>query len=262
MDLQLALVQLDIAPSDPEANLARMEQFVAKAASRGAQLVVFPEDAVTGPLEGQVNFVGYAPTYLAHFQSLAVKHGIDIVPGSWTIQEGDARFNAVHYINSDGSVAGTYRKVNLWETERAFITPGAAASVFPTAHGLVGLTVCWDIAFPLLFAEMSRQGAELVISPTYWSLSREAERRRSVAKDEVLLIDSLCTTRAFENDIVFVYCNAAGHVGDSKKDGKLTGRSQVTHPKEKVICKASGNAEEMLLAHVKHQRAAAAAAAV
>ncbi|MCC5822476.1 MAG: carbon-nitrogen hydrolase family protein [Phycisphaerales bacterium] len=261
MDLRIAIVQLDIAPTQPELNLQRMEHFVSEAVSRGAQLVVFPEDAVTGPLEGQVLFVANAPAYLAFFQSLALKYGIDIVPGSWTVQEGASLFNASYYINRDGSVAGMYRKINLWETERAIITPGALASVFPTAYGLMGLTMCWDIAFPLLFAEMSRQGAELVISPTLWSLSREAELRKSVAKDEILLIDSLCTARAFENDMVFVYCNAAGDVSDSKKDGALSGRSQITHPQEKVICKASGNAEELLLAHVKHQRAAVSATA-
>jgi predicted amidohydrolase len=212
-------------------------------------------------MEGQVLFVAYAASYMAYFQSLAIKYGVDIVPGSWTVQEGVSLFNTTHYINKDGSLAGIYRKVNLWETERAMITPGAVASVFPTAYGLVGLTVCWDIAFPLLFSEMSRQGAELVISPTYWSLTREAEYRKSVAKDEILLIDSLCTARAFENDMVFAYCNAAGHVGESKEEGVLSGRSQITHPKERVICKASGNAEELLLAHIKHLRAGAAATA-
>ena len=260
MDLRIALVQFDVAPSDPETNLARMAEFVEQAAAKGAQLVVFPEDAVTGPLEGQSLFVAYAPTYLAYFQSLAAKHGVDIVPGSWTIAEGAAHFNAAYYLNADGTVAGMYRKVNLWETERALVTPGAVAAVFPTAHGLVGLTICWDIAFPLLFAEMSKQGAELVVSPTYWSLSREAECRKAVAKDEILLIDSLCTARSFENDLVLVYCNAAGRVGETKAEGTLSGRSQITHPHEKVVCKAKGNKEELLIADISHQRAGAVAA--
>ncbi len=257
MDARLGVVQFDVAPSDPETNLRRMEEFVAEAATQAAQIVVFPEDAVTGPLEGQHLFVANAPAYLAFFQSLAVKYSIDIVPGSWTIQEGPAHFNAAVYINRDGSIAGTYRKVNLWETERALVTPGATACVFPTTYGMVGLTMCWDIAFPLLFGEMSRLGAELVISPTYWSLSREAEYRKSVAKDEVLLIDSLCITRAFENDMAFVYCNAAGRVGETEEEGVLSGRSQVTHPNERVVCKATGNTEELLMAHIKHARGGA-----
>ncbi len=261
MQLSLALVQLNVVVGDPPANLANMEAFIAKAKTAGAQLVVFPEDAVTGPLEGQTLYVQHAPEYLAYFQGLAVKHQIDIVPGSWSVTEAGAHgpvlCNAAHYINADGSVAGVYRKVNLWETEKATLAPGLAASVFPTAHGMVGLTICWDIAFPNLFTEMSRQGAELVVSPTYWSLSRRAEMSKGVAKDEIELIDALCLARSFENDIVFAYCNAAGKVGEEKADGVLSGRSQVTHPHEKVLCKAKGNKEEMLLASFTHIRAAA-----
>lgn len=262
MQLSIALVQLNVIPNDPPANLASMAEFVAKAAKAGAQLVVFPEDAVTGPLEGQTAYVQHAPEYLAYFQALAVKHQIDIVPGSWSVTEagavGPVLCNAAHYINADGSVAGVYRKVNLWATEKATLAPGLAVSVFPTAHGMVGLTICWDIAFPEMFTEMSRQGAELVVSPTYWSLSRRAEQSRGVAKDEIELIDSLCVARSFENDIVFAYCNAAGLVGEEKADGVLSGRSQVTHPHEKVLCKAKGNTEEMLTASFTHTRATAA----
>jgi predicted amidohydrolase len=132
--------------------------------------------------------------------------------------------------------------------------------VFPTAHGLVGLTICWDIAFPAMFTEMSRLGAELVVSPTYWSRSRRAEMSRAAARDEIDLIDALCVARSFESDIVFAYCNAAGLVGEDKADGVLSGRSQVTHPHEKVLCRAKGNKEELLLASFTHTRAAGATA--
>jgi len=188
MHLTIALVQLEIIPSKPIQNIERMEEFIRKAVKKGAQLVVFPEDAVTGPLSGQTSFVANAPAYLKHFQGLAVKYDVDIVPGTWTMQDGDLLYNAAHYINKDGSIAGSYRKINLWETEKAALTPGSAVSVFPTAHGMVGLTICWDIAFPLLFADMNALGVELVISPTYWSFTRPADEVDAVVDDEILLI--------------------------------------------------------------------------
>lgn len=262
MKLSIAIVQQSVVVDDPPANLANMEAFVAKAATAGAQLVVFPEDAVTGPLEGQTRYVQYAPEYLAFFQGLAVRYGVDIVPGTWTIAEATGLSNAAYYINADGSIAGLYRKVNLWPTEQGVLTPGGAVSVFPTAYGMVGLTICWDLAFPLMFTEMARQGAEMVISPTYWSMTRKAELSGKAAKDEIQLIDAMCLARAFENDIVFVYCNAAGTVGEDSADGTLSGRSQATHPHEKVLCKAKGNREEVLYASVSHVRAAPAVPAV
>lgn len=249
-NLRIALVQFQIAAGKPKENLRRMEEFIAKAVAQGAQLVVFPEDAVTGPLAAQTGFLGSAPAFLAHFQTLALRHAIDIVPGTWAVEEGGLIYNTAHYINKDGTVAGSYRKINLWETEKLTITPGTHASVFPTAFGRVGLTICWDLSFPPLFTAMNAQGAELVISPTYWSFTTPPEGVADVMEDEVLLIDSLCTARAFENNIVFAYCNAAGSLETDGVKAVLSGHSQVTHPALKVVAKVESNNEEMLVADV------------
>src|SRR5690606_16189681 len=113
MELTIALAQMEIAPSNPAANLAKMDDLVRRAKARGADLVVFPEDAVNGPLGGQTEFVATAAQTLAHFQALAVQHGVDLVPGSWTIAVHGLLHNAAHYITKEGVVAGVYRKVNL-----------------------------------------------------------------------------------------------------------------------------------------------------
>lgn len=250
MDLTIALVQFDIALGEPVKNLDRMDRFVRDAKKKGVDLIVFPEDAVCGPLNGQVDFVVHAPEYLAHFQTLAVKYAIDIVPGTWTVADGGLLYNQAHYINADGTTAGAYRKINLWDTEKIHITPGAFASVFPTRFGRVGLIICWDISFQAIFAEMVAQGVDLVISPTYWSFTKPAGEVDDVIDNEVLLIDSLCTTRAFENNILFAYCNAAGELETPAGDTVLSGRSQITHPLDKVLVKAEGNAEEVLTTRV------------
>ncbi len=255
MQIAIALVQLDIALGDPDANLARMEQFIRKAAKKGAQLVVFPEDAVSGPLGGQLAALPRASEFLAFFQRLAVEHQVDLVPGSWAVSDGSYAYNTAFYINKDGSVAGSYRKINLWETERATITPGHSVSVFPTAYGMVGLIICWDLAFPLLFVEMARQGAELIIAPTYWSFTKPSDEVEDVIDDEILLIDSLCTTRAFESNVMIAYCNAAGELNTEGYDAVLSGRSQVTHPHDKVLVKAEGNEETMLFVTASLERA-------
>jgi predicted amidohydrolase len=254
MQLTIALSQLRITPLQPLKNLARIASWTARAKRNGADLVVFPEDAICGPLEGQTAFVQYAPEYLARMQELAAKYAIDLVPGSWTVEEGGFLYNQTCYIGSNGDVKGIYRKVNLWETERASITPGLTVSVFPTRFGHVGLIICWDISFPAMFAAMNAQGAELVISPTYWSFPRKSLCSSALIDDEVLLIDSLCTTRAFENNILFAYCNAAGSLEHNGTVSVLSGRSQVTHPLQKVLVKARGNGEQLLLTKACLQR--------
>lgn len=258
MKLTIAVAQMHVVPADPAANIKKMETFVREAKALGADLVVFPEDAICGPLAGQTAYIAEAPAYLAQMQKLAVTHAVDIVPGTWTVGDGKSLYNQAHYITADGVLAGIYRKAHLWETEKAMITPGSAVSVFPTRFGLVGMTICWDIAFPPLFTAMNRLGVELVISPTYWSvpLARPgtADALRAEQEDTDL-IDSLCTARAFENDIVFVYCNAAGTLSLPDGEATLSGRSQITHPVDKVICRSEDNDEDLLIATVTHQRA-------
>ncbi|MEO5733142.1 MAG: carbon-nitrogen hydrolase family protein [Rubrivivax sp.] len=251
MNLKIALVQLRITHGNPADNLARMDGFIAEAAAKGAQLVVFPEDAVTGPLSAQIAHLASAPMFLSECQALAVKHRVDLVPGTWVVAEPTGLHNVAHYIASDGSVLGSYRKINLWPTEQAQLTPGAAVSVFPTAHGMVGLCICWDLSFAPLFAQMKAQGAQLVISPTYWSFTRPAPQVETVEDGEIALIDSLCLTRAFEHGLAFAYCNAAGDLKAEGLDAVLSGRSQVTHPLEKVLVRAEGNDECVLVTTVR-----------
>ncbi len=249
--LTIAVAQMHVHPDDPLRNLERIEQLVQKAKKQGADLVVFPEDAVCGPLTGQTQFVEHAPAYLQRMQALAAHHAIDLVPGSWTVSEQGVLHNQSYYINADGTVAGSYRKVNLWETEKAVITPGHGPVVFPTRFGAVGLIICWDISFPQMFTAMNAQGVQLVISPTYWSFPEGTPKDAEAMRDEILLIDSLCTARAFENNIVFVYCNAAGVLHHAGSKSVLSGRSQVTHPLDRVIAQCEGNREELLLVSVE-----------
>lgn len=254
MELRMALAQMEVAHLDPARNLQHMERLVAQAKKAGAELVIFPEDAVCGPLEGQTAFIEQAPTYLAAAQQLAVRHEVDLVPGSWTVADGGLLFNQTHYITREGGVAGIYRKVNLWETEKVALTPGSAVSVFPTRFGQVGLIICWDISFPGMFAEMNALGVELVISPTYWSFPPKALGSEQRLDEEVALIDALCITRAFENNILLAYCNAAGALDQGVPPAVLSGRSQVTHPLEKVLGQCPDNAEQLLIVDAQLQR--------
>src|SRR3954470_12195915 len=103
MQVTLAVVQFEIAQFAPEQNLARAEQFIQEAAAQQAQIIVFPEDFVLGPLLGRSELADFAQRYVQHFQELAVKYHIDIAPGS--IIEGDETglYNTAYYIDYTGT---------------------------------------------------------------------------------------------------------------------------------------------------------------
>lgn len=55
MKINIAVVQFYITQLSPEINLKRAETFVKKASHLKADVIVFPEDFITGPILGQEN---------------------------------------------------------------------------------------------------------------------------------------------------------------------------------------------------------------
>jgi predicted amidohydrolase len=235
MDIKIAVVQFAINQFAPEENLRKAEQFIETASSE-AQIIVFPEDFVVGPLLGKNKFADYDGRYFKHFQQLASKYTIDVVAGS--IPEGTQRglFNTACYIDSTGNILGKYRKVNLWIPERDYNTPGNEVCVFQTQFGKVGL---------IIFRAMLRKGVEIVICPSYWCIEDAGEGMKYDENSEIKLVNSLCVTRAFENEIILVYANAAGHLQYQGNTGTLIGQSQVTVPFKGAVGLMEHNDEEM-----------------
>jgi predicted amidohydrolase len=244
MFLKIAVVQFEIDQFNPPKNLAKAEQFIAEASTEN-DLIVFPEDFILGPLSGKSEYADYDGQYIKIFQKLATKYHIDIVPGS--IIEGDSisLFNTTYYIDRSGEIQGRYRKVNLWLPERSYITPGSNVSVFDTRFGRVGLIICWDLMFPEVFRAMVKEKVEIVICPSYWCYEDAGKGLVHDLDSEVKLVNALCIARAFENEIVLVYVNAAGRLTADENIDTLIGQSQVTVPFKGVLKSLCHNKEEM-----------------
>jgi predicted amidohydrolase len=250
MNIKIAVVQFAINQFAPEKNLAKAEQFIEEAASEN-NLIVFPEDFVVGPLHGRNEFVDYNRHYVKYFQQLASKYSIDIVTGS--ITEGDDTgllYNATFYIDCSGEIRGRYCKVNLWLPERSYITPGSETSVFDTRFGKVGLIICWDLMFPEIFRAMAKEGVEIVICPSYWCFEDAGDGMKHDPNAEIKLVNALCVARAFENEIVLVYANAAGRMTSAEHTDTLIGQSQITVPFKGALNSLPHNQEAMFFQEV------------
>jgi predicted amidohydrolase len=230
MQINIAVVQFEIRPFAPAENLAKAEQFIKEASSK-ADMIVFPEDFLTGPLGGNKAFVDYEDDYIQHFQHLAAKYRIDLVPGSFVEGDHNALYNTTYYIDKTGTIRGKYRKVNLWHPERIYLTPGNSSCILDTPYGRVGLLICWDLIFPEVFRCMLRQNVEIVICPSYWCFEdASAAGLMHEPNSEIKLVNALCTARAFENEIILVFVNAAAYSNVRQGTDRLFGRSQITAP--------------------------------
>ena len=180
--MKIATVNFETS-MDKQANRAKMVDFIEQAGAQGCNLVVFPEEALTGI--GEAGFVAvsaqdklgiYSNSELVPegestqmFIELAKKHDMYIC---WGMAERDperdfAYHNACVLVGPEGFV-GRYRKTHLVLTEGFYHFPGTEFPVFDTALGKVGLYVCYDMCFPEVTRILANKGAELLISVTGW----------------------------------------------------------------------------------------------
>jgi len=250
MKIKIAVVQFEIKQFHPEINLKRAEQFVRKAASAGADIVSFPEDFITGPVGRKPEFADNSHQYRNLFISWARKYRIDIVAGSVIEREKNRLYNTCYYIDAKGKVLARYRKVNLWVTEKAYMSPGTEAVVIKTKFGRIGLTICWDLIFPEIFRDMMKKGVEIVFCVTLWKYKDAGRGLKYNPNAEIEAVNALCTARAFENETAIVFCNAAGTLAGTKDKDKLVGRSQIALPFKGCVRRFDHEREGMFIREI------------
>lgn len=249
MKFKIAVVQFHYKLLDPDTNIKRAESFIKKA-SKKADIIVFPEDFITGPIEFKVKFADSKGKYKKIFQELAKKYSIDIVMGSVIEKERGKFYNTSYYIDHSGKIKGKYQKIHLWHTEKKNIAPGKKVSVFKTKFGKVGLSICWDLIFPEIYREMTKQGVDIIFCPSHWMYSDAGPGLKYNYQAEAVLIDNLSAARAIENEAIFVFCNAAGENKWKNKIFKRVGHSQITVPFQGAIKKVTHNKETMFIQEV------------
>jgi predicted amidohydrolase len=184
-------------PLDRFASLAeykdKLARWVAKAASTGAELLVFPEygameyAAAHGPAASELAAsLAAVSSSLAEIDAahadLARKHGLHILAASGPSQRGDGRtVNAARLFAPSGNV-GVQEKLMMTPFERTWgISAGTDVRVFETVLGHIGIAICYDSEFPLLVRAMTQAGAELILVPSCTEFVSGANRVRTAA---------------------------------------------------------------------------------
>jgi len=172
----VAAIQMSMA-RDVETNVATAERLVRRAAADGGQIILIPElfeghyfcKDQKASEHARALPVDDHPT-IRHFQAVASELGV-VLPISVFERANNALFNTVAMIDADGSMMGIYRKSHIPDgpgyTEKFYFSPGDTGfRVWDTAHGKVGVGICWDQWFPEAARSMALMGAEVLLYPT------------------------------------------------------------------------------------------------
>lgn len=183
--MRVAAIQMT-SSHEIEANLEAADGYLTEAARLGAVLAALPENfAFMGQDSGDKRAIaepdgaGRIQNFLA---DAARRHKIWIVGGTMPLRQSkDGRVAAACLVyNSEGQRAARYDKVHLFDVdvpgsteshrESAHTAPGREPRVVDTPVGKLGLAVCYDMRFPELFRVLSRQGAELLVVPSAFTV--------------------------------------------------------------------------------------------
>jgi predicted amidohydrolase len=240
----IACVQMDVAIGDVEANRRRIVERMQTAAESGAELVIFPECALTGycfdSLEEATQFAETIDGRSSEAISEVCREtGAHAVVG-FIEKDGPDFYNAAMLVGPDG-VIGDYRKVHLpFLGVDRFLTPGDKPfRIFELSFGRIGINICYDASFPEAARALKLLGAELIILPTNWPTGawRTAE--------------FIINARACENHVNFAAVNRCG----VERGWDFIGRSKVVDFNGDTLGEASREGEEMLVIEVDLQEA-------
>jgi|TARA_B110000908_G_scaffold77612_1_gene93302 N-carbamoylputrescine amidase len=175
-----------------EMNLQHSISQIARLAAAGAELIVLPElhTSLYFCQRQQAQHFELAEALKGPtFETLAAtakQHHVVILASIFERRHSGVYHNTALVIESDGSLAGHYRKMHIPDDpgyyEKYYFTPGDTGfKPIETSVGRLGVLVCWDQWFPEAARLMALAGAEILIYPTAigWDPTDEpAEKHR------------------------------------------------------------------------------------
>jgi predicted amidohydrolase len=250
MKIRIAVMQPSIARHDIRANMAKTEKMLKRIGGK-ADIALFPEQFLTGPVGSKVKMLDYEKNYLSDLAKLAKRYGIDMAFGL-IVKNGGAKkaANRAYYIDRQGRTLASYTKSNLWPKERKQVERGTKASVFKTRFGKVSLILCWDMMDGALLRKIKAKRAEIILCPSLWWRGSGSPGMKYDGEFAKKFVDALCTARAYENNAVIAFSNAAGTIRFEGFSDESIGNSQVTAPFAGILAKKGGNREGIAIAAV------------
>ena len=221
---------------DPEANARALVEAIEQASTGGAEMLFTPE--MTGLLDSdsaraaKVRRTEEDDEVLAAAKQAAARYRIWVHIGSLAVLADNGKVaNRSFVIDREGNVRGSYDKIHLfdvdlptgesWRESSTYSAGAGVTLVNGTPVGKLGLTICYDLRFPGLFARLAESDADVIAVPAAFTVPT------GKAHWHILL-----RARAIEAGLFIVAAAQVGH----HEDGRNTfGHSLVVDPWGEVL---------------------------
>jgi NAD+ synthase (glutamine-hydrolysing) len=238
--LRIALAQINSTVGDFKGNVRLIIENIEKARASGADIVAFPELAITGyPPEDLLLKPSFIDANLkALDEVIAATKGITAVVGF--VDRKEDLHNAAAIIH-DGKLVSVYHKIYLPNygvfDEKRYFHPGKSCPVYDVGGVGIGINVCEDIWYETGPATVQASGgAEVIlnISASPYHHGKHHSRERMLG------------ARATDNLAVMAFCNLVGGQDELVFDGG----SVIFDEQGNTIARAKQFEEELLITDI------------
>lgn len=215
----------------PDANARSLADAIEAAAGGGAEMLFTPEMSGLLDRDSERAAKSLRPQaedkVLQSAREAAARHHIWLHLGSLAVLVDDGKIaNRSFVIDREGEIRATYDKIHLfdvdlptgesWRESNVYSAGKGVVLVNGTPVGKLGLTICYDLRFPGLFARLAESDADVIAVPAAFTVPT------GKAHWHVLL-----RARAIEAGLFVVAAAQCGH----HEDGRNTfGHSLVADP--------------------------------
>jgi predicted amidohydrolase len=221
--MKISIVQMKPKFLDLESNFNTMKAYYEKS---GSDVILYPELCLSGYNFDNKNEVETCA--LTEFSKI-IKYFLDetrkndnAVAFGTVFKKGDKFYNSQIFIAEDEIVI--YDKVNLFNRENLFFTPGKKAKVVEFKGYKFGMSVCFDWFNPEFFRDLAKNGADVILHSA--NLVMPYCQQANI-------------TRSIENR---VYIATANRIGE-ERGLYFTGMSQITDPYGKILIRLGEDLE-------------------
>ncbi len=273
--LTVALAQLTPVWTDRSGTLDKVTATIADAAARGAEVVAFPEAFVPGypfwverldgarfdsPLQKKLfaHYVDQSVTieagHLASVTQAANQHSLTVVLGiiERPSDRGESLYASVVWINPQGVIESTHRKLMPTYDERLVWSPG-------DGHGLVthslgaftgGALNCWENWLPLVRASLYAQGEDLHVAIWPGSRRNTEDITRFMAREARSYV--LSVSALMSRDTIPDTFPAAAELRALPAEAYTDGGSCIAAPDGTWVVEPVVDREELIVAELDH----------
>ena len=225
--------------------VSRILEVIHSSAKSGANIILFPECAVTGYNR---DFAAVSPREIqAALQSIAraarAAHCCALV-GSPTFA-GRKTFNSLVVFDGRGRTVFCYSKIHLTARDARHFTPGNALALFHLGGVACTAIVCHERRYPELVRLPVMLGAQVVFHPNAGLDSLPVSKSKRRGRDGIAV-------RAFENEVYYVFANSVGRQGAKEWSA---GDSKIVGPDSRVLALANNHDETVIQAEIDLSRA-------